>query len=67
MTNRTKHGPSAADNEHVYQFFEWWLSGRVSEGHDRTTTSHGSRTVFHFTIAPIDKNNGRRRGACRAL
>jgi len=61
MTNRKEHGPSAADrNEHVYQFFEWWLKRPgLSEGHDRTTTSHVSGTVFHFTIAPIDKNNGR--------
>lgn len=25
MTNRKEHGPSEADNEQVYRFFEWWL------------------------------------------
>lgn len=25
MTNRAAHGPSEADNEQVYRFFEWWL------------------------------------------
>jgi len=25
MTNRKEHGPSAQDNEQVYQFFDWWL------------------------------------------
>lgn len=25
MTNRAAHGPSEADNEQVYKFFEWWL------------------------------------------
>lgn len=28
MTNRATHGPSEADNEQVYKFFEWWLKKR---------------------------------------
>ena len=28
MTNRAANGPSEADNEQVYKFFEWWLRKR---------------------------------------
>lgn len=32
MTNRETHAPTAASNEQIYQFFEWWLAEKTSGG-----------------------------------